>query len=169
MPHHGRPCLQQNDLNSLLTSSLAVPSPPAGNVEVVCLISVSVPALSFSLPRPPSQPARRLPTARRPISMYDKCRVCRQANLVSALPLWGPGLRYHWKIIYRCEERRKKCQFGKGENDSYFPAPLACGFLKLSSGRGANGSDSSELACFHVWYILQACAVWVRCATNIRI
>lgn len=151
MPRHGRPCLQQNDLNSPLTSSLAVPSPPAGNVEVVFLISVNVPALPFSLPRPPSRPAACLP--RRPISMYDKCRVCRQANLVSASPLRGPGLRYHRKIIYRCEERRKKCQFGKGENDSYFPTLFARGFLRLSLGRGANGSDSSELACFHVCYV----------------
>lgn len=82
------------------------------------------PPFSLSVPRPPSQDCR-LPTASRAISMYDKCRVCRQANLVSALPRWGPSLRYHWKIIYRCEERRgKKCQFTKGENDSYFSRPL---------------------------------------------
>ncbi len=113
---------------------------------------------SLSVPQPPSQDCR-LPTASWAISMYDKCRVRRQANLVSALPRWSPGLRYHWKIIYRCEERRgKKCQFRMGENDSYFPRPFffclkACGSLKLSSRCGENSGDSAELVCFHACFI----------------
>lgn len=85
MPHHTHACLRQNDENSVLMSSLAMPLPPTGRVEVVALIFVSIPALPLSVPQPPSQDCR-LPTVSWAISMYDKCQVCRQANLVSALP-----------------------------------------------------------------------------------
>lgn len=76
---------------------------------------------SLSMPQPPSQDCR-LPIASWAISMYDKCQVCRQANLVSALPRWGPGLCYHWKIIYRCEKRiGKMCQSGWEKMTPIFP------------------------------------------------
>ncbi len=112
---------------------------------------------SLSVPQPPSQDGR-LPTASRAISMYDKCRVCRQANLVSALPRWGPGLRYHWKIIYRCEERRgKSVSSGWEKMTPIFPPFFFFfwpeGSLKLSSRWGANSGDSAELVCFHACFI----------------